>query len=128
MQAPEVGQPAAAGAARRPQDDNGQPASTANPRNSRSKQSERRTLAEAVVVAKFWRNRKGEAVIVQLRAFEGHAIVDARVNFTDSEGHLRPSKKGLSLAVRRLPELAAALAEAERKARELGLLSAEAGS
>lgn len=79
-------------------------------------------ITEPIEIAKFWRNRKGEAVIVQLREFEGHAIVDARVNFTDHEGQLRPTKKGLSIAVRRLPELAAALAKAERKARELGLL------
>jgi hypothetical protein len=84
-------------------------------------------LAEPVVIAKFWRNRQGEAVIVQLREYEVRIILDARVNFTDREGRLRPSKKGLSVSVRRLPELCRALAKAEQKARELGLLDDEAG-
>jgi hypothetical protein len=75
-----------------------------------------------IEIAKFWRNRRGEAVIVQLREFEGHILVDARVNFTNAEGRLQPTAKGLSLVVQRLPELAAALAKAERKAVELGLL------
>lgn len=79
-------------------------------------------IAQPIEIAKFWRNRRGEAVIIQLREFEGRAIVDARVNFTDKEGHLRPTKKGLSIAVKRLPDLAAALAKAERTARELGLI------
>jgi hypothetical protein len=85
-------------------------------------------LAEPIEIAKFWRNRKGEAVIVQLREFEGRAIVDARVNFIDGEGRLRPTRKGLSVVVRRLPELAAALAKAELKARALGLLAADEAS
>ena len=79
-------------------------------------------LTEPVEIAKFWRNRKGEAVIVQLREFEGRILVDTRVNVTDREGRLQPTKKGPSVAVRRLPELAAALAKAEQKARELGLI------
>lgn len=79
-------------------------------------------ITQPIEIAKFWRNRKGEAVIVQLLEFEGQALVDARVNYTDKEGHLRPTRKGLSLVVRRLPELAAALAKAERTSRELGLL------
>jgi hypothetical protein len=82
-------------------------------------------LTEPVEIAKFWRNRKGEAVIVQLREFEGRILVDARVNVTDRDGRLQPTKKGLSVAVRRLPELAAALAKAELKARELGLIDDE---
>jgi hypothetical protein len=85
----------------------------------------RAALSEPVEIAKFWRNRRGEAVVVHLREFEGRAIVDARVNFTDGEGRLRPTKKGLSLAVRRLPELARALTKAEVTARRLGLLGTD---
>jgi hypothetical protein len=74
-----------------------------------------------VEVPKFWRNRRGEAVVVQLREFEGRAIVDARVNFTDREGRLKPIKKGLSLAARCLPELAKAFVIAELTTRQPGL-------
>jgi hypothetical protein len=90
-------------------------------------QNERRgtALSEPVEIAKFWRNRRGEAVVVQLRQYEGHILADARVNFTNKEGKLQPTGKGISISVRRLPELAAALVKAERKARELGLIGTE---
>jgi hypothetical protein len=75
-----------------------------------------------VEIAKFWRNRKHEAVIVSLREYGGRCILDARVHFEDKDGRFQPSKKGLSIVVARLPELAAAIAKALVKARELGLL------
>jgi hypothetical protein len=77
-----------------------------------------------VIVARFWRNRKGEAVVVQLRQFEGRAIADARVYFTTKEGKLQPTKKGLSIVIARLPDLAAALNKALARATELGLVGA----
>jgi hypothetical protein len=79
-------------------------------------------LPEPIEIAKFWRNRRGEAVVVQLREYEGHVLVDARTHFTNSQGKLQATSKGLSLVIRKLPELASALAKAEVKARELGLL------
>jgi hypothetical protein len=82
-------------------------------------------LAEPVEIAKFWKNRCGEAVIVQLCEYEGRVLADARVNFTNQEGKLQPTGKGISISVHRLPELVAALAKAERKARELGLIKGE---
>jgi hypothetical protein len=85
-------------------------------------------LPEPVEIAKFWRNRKHEAVIVSLREYGGRCILDARVHFEDKDGRFQPSKKGLSIVVARLPELAAAIALALVKARELGLIdSDEAG-
>lgn len=86
-----------------------------------ARQAQRAPFAP-VEVAKFWRNRRGEAVIVQLREYEGRILLDARVYFTNSDGKLKPTAKGLSLAVLRLPELAAAIEKAHRKAQELGLL------
>jgi Transcriptional Coactivator p15 (PC4) len=79
-------------------------------------------LAAPEEIAKFWRNRRGEAVVVQLREFEGRVLVDSRGHFTDKDGALAPTPKGLSIAVSKLPELAAALAKAEARARELGLI------
>jgi hypothetical protein len=80
-----------------------------------------------VVIARFWRNRKGEAVVVQLRQFEGRAIADTRVYFTTKDGKLQPTRKGLSIVVARLPDLAAALTKAHARAIELGLLAAADG-
>jgi hypothetical protein len=79
-------------------------------------------LAEPIEIAKFWRNRKHEAVVVSLREYGGRCLVDARVHFQDKDGRLQPMHKGISLVVSKLPELSAALAKAEKKARELGLL------
>jgi hypothetical protein len=89
----------------------------------------RPTLAEPVMVAKFWANRKGDAVFVQIKEFEGHVLIDLRKHFKDDDGRLLPTKKGLSLTVSRLPDLAKAIKQAERKAHELGLIkSAEGGN
>jgi hypothetical protein len=79
-------------------------------------------VSEPITVAEFWANRRGEAVRISLREFEGIALVDLRKYYTGREGKLLPTKKGLSVAIRRLPDLAAAIAKAEQKARELGLI------
>jgi hypothetical protein len=61
-------------------------------------------------------------VIVALREYEGTLIIDMRRHYTAADGKLRPTSKGLALTIAKLPELAAALARAEQRARELGLL------
>jgi hypothetical protein len=80
-------------------------------------------LAEPVIVSDFWANRRGEAVRVQLREFEGRALIDLRKHFTDKTGKLQATKKGLTLVIARLPELAAAINEALAKAHALGLIA-----
>jgi hypothetical protein len=87
--------------------------------------TERPTLTEPVECSKFWANRRGEAVIISLREFKSVLIVDVRKHFSASDGTLRPMRQGIALSIRKLPELAAALAKAERKAVELGLLADE---
>ena len=82
-------------------------------------------LPEPVIVSDFWANRRGESVRVQLREFEGQLLVDVRKHFTNGEGKLQATKKGLALAVHRLPELATAITNALRKARELGFIKSE---
>jgi hypothetical protein len=79
-------------------------------------------LEQPIECAKFWRNRGGEAVIVSLREYEGRVVVDCRVHFTNREGKLQPTGKGLSLVILRLPQLAKAITKAHKKAIELGLL------
>jgi hypothetical protein len=88
--------------------------------------SPRPTLPEPVIeIAKFWRNRRGEAVIVCLREYEGRALIDCRVHFTNKEGKLQPTSKGLSLVLARLPDLAKAVTKALAKARELNLIDGD---
>jgi hypothetical protein len=86
----------------------------------------RATLAGPVIIAKFWRSRNhAEHIRVELSEYEGHPLVNVRLWQTGSDGIDRPSKKGIALSVRRLPELASALAKAEIKARELGLIDGQ---
>lgn len=79
-------------------------------------------LAERVEISKFWRNRRGEAVVTSLEPYQGRVVVHIRQYFTDAAGKLAPTKKGIAIDVLRLPELAAATARALKFARERGLL------
>jgi hypothetical protein len=81
----------------------------------------RPTLPEPVMVDRFWRDRAGRAIFVQLRSYEGHNLIDLRTYFTAADGTMRPAK-GLSCSVTRLPNLLKALQKAHAKAIELGLI------
>jgi hypothetical protein len=86
-------------------------------------------LAEPITVAKWWKNRRrNESVHVTLSEYEGRAIISVRVYSTGADGIDRPSPKGISMAVDKLPTLARALAKAEAKARELGLIDGPGGN
>ncbi len=86
------------------------------------------TLSEPVEIAKFWKSRnRTEHVRVDLAEYQGHPLINVRVWQTGSDGSDRPTTKGIAMAVRKLPELASALAKAEIRARALGLLDDEAG-
>jgi hypothetical protein len=82
------------------------------------------TLPEPVEIAKFWANRKGEAIVISLATFEGRNLVDVRKHYTSREGKLLPTPKGLALQVLRLP--VTALTKALGEARRLRLLGNEA--
>lgn len=68
--------------------------------------------------------RIGE-IRVARAAFLGRARIDVREYFTDSTGELRPTRKGINIAVPELPRLMAAVAAAERDAIAAGLLLPE---
>lgn len=80
------------------------------------------TLAEPIETGKFWANRRGEAVIVCLREYEGALIVDIRRCYTAADGKLRPTAKGIALSIAKLPELVSAVAKALDVARARGLI------
>lgn len=80
------------------------------------------TLAEPVEVAKFFKNRRKEVIVVSLSTFEGRNIVDVRQHFHNEQGQMRPTGKGVAMVVFRLPDLHKAITQALAKAKELGLL------
>jgi hypothetical protein len=89
--------------------------------------SARVTLPEPIVIFKSWKSPRNhtEHVRVDLSEYEGHPLINVRIWKTGSDGIDRPTIKGVALSVRKLPELASALAKAETKARELGLLDGQ---
>ena len=80
-------------------------------------------LSEPIEISKFWKNRRRDtAVVVSLNSYEGHNLINVREHFVAADGCMRPSTRGLSLVIRRLPELSRAVRRALEKARELDLL------
>ena len=86
----------------------------------------RPTLSEPVTVSRFWKSRAHDAIVVELSTYENRNVVDVRT-YIMHEGKLRPTKRGISLVVLRLPDLAKAVNRALAKAKELGLLDGEGG-
>jgi hypothetical protein len=84
--------------------------------------SARVTLPEPVEVAKFFKNRRKDVIVVSLSNYEGVNIVNVREHFIGRDGCMRPTTKGLAMIVRRLPDLQKAVTKALAKALELGLL------
>jgi hypothetical protein len=82
----------------------------------------RPTLAEAITIDEFWKNRAGQAVKVSLSTFQGRNLIDVRT-YSTLDGKLKPTVKGFAADIKHLPRLTAALAKAESKARELGLIT-----
>jgi len=90
--------------------------------NHQAHKSEAMKLPEPIEIGKFFKNRKGDVIVVQIKQFEGVVFADARQFFTDSDGISRPTKKGLAISLRQLPELIALLGKALTKAHALGLV------
>lgn len=77
--------------------------------------------SEPILIAE-WRKNARECVRVTLDRFSGMDLIAQRVFYEHAPGDMRPSRKGLSLSVKHLPQLIESLREAEAKARELGLI------
>lgn len=73
-----------------------------------------------IVVATITKNSR-EEIRVTIGEFHGKTILNLRVWFRGDGHEMRPGK-GLACRVDLLPQLAAALAEAERQARAEGLI------
>jgi hypothetical protein len=86
-------------------------------------------LAEQPIeIGKFFKNRKGDFVVVQIKQFEGTTFLDIRQFFTAEDGKSFPTKKGVAIGLHKLEELAGLIDKAIAKARELGLLREEFGT
>jgi hypothetical protein len=81
----------------------------------------RPTLTEPLEIAKFWKNRRHDAIVVSLSTYEGKNIVDVRMHAM-KQGRLVPTPKGVAIVVLRLPDLAKAINKALKQAKELGLI------
>jgi Transcriptional Coactivator p15 (PC4) len=81
----------------------------------------RPTLAEPIRW-RFFKNRRHEQIVTSLETYEGSNLVNIRTWFTDKAGIDRPTPKGFTLSVRRLPDLVKSVNAAHAKALELGLL------
>lgn len=84
--------------------------------------SRRPTLDQPLEVAKFFKNRRKDVIVVSLSTFEGKNLVDVRQHFHNEQGQMRPTGKGVAMVVLRLPDLAKAINKALKQARELGLI------
>lgn len=84
-------------------------------------------MREPIIIAAFPKNRR-ETFRVALDQWQGVDLVDLRVtvDLTGTSGVQSPTKRGVSLNVALLPQLVAALQEAEARARELGLIGGDA--
>jgi hypothetical protein len=80
-----------------------------------------RHLTEPVIISRFWKNRAHDAIVTELATYEGRNVVDVR-QYAMHEGRLKPTHKGISIVVLRLPQLAKAINRALKQAKELGLL------
>jgi hypothetical protein len=89
--------------------------------------SPRVTLPEPIEW-RLWKNRqRRDAIVVSLSTFENRNLISVRLYTTSQDGTMLPTSRGVSLVVARLPELAAAVAKALNKAKELRLLADDGG-
>jgi hypothetical protein len=103
---------------------NAPPADTPRPGKKTNRRAPGRVcpISESIVISRFWRNRRGEAIVTSLEPFEARVVVHVRQYFTTTDGKLAPTKKGVAIDILRLPELAAAVAKALSVAKDLGLI------
>jgi hypothetical protein len=87
----------------------------------------RPTLPEPIEIAKFFKNRRKDVIVVSLSTYEGRNLVDVRQHFHNEKGQMRPTSKGVAMVVLRLPDLAKAVTKALAEAKKLGLLDGDDG-
>lgn len=87
--------------------------------NSRSNADE----VEPILIAEW--PLRGEVARVMIRSFKGTWLIDLRKWFETGDGELRAGSKGISLGVKHLRRISAAMNEACEVARSRGLIHAD---
>lgn len=87
--------------------------------------STRPTLPEPIIVDRFFKNRRKDVVATTLSTFKGINIVDIRMHAMTKDGRNVPTPKGITVSVRRLRDLHAAVSKALAKVEELGLIDGD---
>lgn len=77
--------------------------------------------AEPLIVAEWSVNRR-EIARVTIEKFKDTWLISCRKWFEAEGGELRPSKRGIALSAKHLPQLAAAMTSGCQIARERGLI------
>ena len=80
-----------------------------------------------IEIGKFFKTPRhsGDVIVGSIREYEGRKFADFRLHYTDRDGCMKPTKKGLALSLRKLEEFAELIAKTITKARELGLIRQE---
>jgi hypothetical protein len=79
------------------------------------------TETDLQVIGEFALNAR-DVLRIALYTYDGRPCVSARKFFRNEGGELRPTRKGLDLAIERLPLLLAGLTAARERAQNCGLL------
>ncbi|MBW1963414.1 MAG: transcriptional coactivator p15/PC4 family protein [Deltaproteobacteria bacterium] len=59
-----------------------------------------------------------ELIRFSIREFKGHCFADIRLHFEDSEGTWRPTKKGITVPIKLLPNLVEGVKKLQEAARD----------
>jgi len=78
-----------------------------------------------IEIHKMWRDRSGNALVFSLKSYRGRAFFDLRTFYTDQDGVLKPTAKGVTASPSKLPEIFKAIVKTVDRARELGLIDDE---
>jgi hypothetical protein len=81
-------------------------------------------MSEALpIIIAEWPKNGRENIRVSLGKYQSNYTVDLRLWYSAEDGTMRAGNKGLTVSVKHVRQLASALAEAEHRAGELGLLT-----
>lgn len=79
-------------------------------------------MTAETIIAEWPLNRR-ETIRVSLSEYNDRPVIDMRVWFDDGAGRAKPGRKGLTLGVKQLPQLADALVKALAEAKARGLMA-----
>lgn len=57
----------------------------------------------------------GDTIRVELSEYEGHKFLQIRIWFTNDDGELKPTKKGVSIPLNKIKDISEALSVAAEK-------------